>query len=65
MFIQMDKHLLAYYIGIFIIFASHIFMLSMQKFDLSSISTQHNIVNLFAGLTIAYYFMNKEKFINF
>lgn len=58
----MDIHLIAYYIGIFIVFASHIYVLSHKPTD--SIR-MHSLVNLIAGVLIAYYFMNKEQFITF
>ena len=56
----MDIHLISYYIGIFIIFMSHIYILltnnSMQM---------HSYINIIAAIMIAYYFMNKEGFIKF
>lgn len=58
----MDIHLIAYYIGIFIVFASHIYVLVDKPTDTIKI---HSFVNLIAGVLIAYYFMNKEKFITF
>jgi hypothetical protein len=57
----MDLHLVFYYIGIAIIFLSHIGML----FSKSAGARTHAAVNLFAGACIAYYFMNKERFIHF
>jgi len=57
----MDLHLVFYYLGISIIFLSHIGML----FNKSAGARTHAAVNLFAGACIAYYFMNKEKFIHF
>jgi hypothetical protein len=50
-----------YYLGISIIFFSHIGML----FNKSAEARMHAAANLFAGACIAYYFMNKEKFIQF
>ena len=58
----MDLHLLSYYIGIFIVFASHIYVLAKNPSKNMKI---HSYVNLVAVLLIAYYFMNKEKFIRF
>jgi hypothetical protein len=60
----MDQHLVSYYIGIFIIFASHIYML--YKPQQSAINMQqHSYVNIGAGLFIAYYFLHKEGYIKF
>jgi len=53
----MNIHLIFYYIGISIIFLSHISMLALPSMRL------HAILNLFAACCIAYYFMNKEGFI--
>jgi hypothetical protein len=57
----MDLHLVFYYLGIAIIFLSHIGML----FNKSAGARTHAAVNLFAASCIAYYFMNKERFIHF
>jgi hypothetical protein len=57
----MNRHLIFYYLGIAIIFFSHIGML----FNKSAEARAHAAANLFAGACIAYYFMNKEKFIQF
>lgn len=58
----MDIHLISYYIGILIVFVTHIFMLFMTSSNDMKI---HSILNIMAGFFIAYYFMNKEKFIKF
>lgn len=58
--IQMDKHLLAYFIGIAIVFGSHIMMVIQ-----SGGTNQHAMINIVAGLLIAYYFMNKQGYIKF
>lgn len=58
----MDRHLIAYYIGIFIVFASHIYVLAMKEMSMNDMKT-HSYINLAAALCIAYYFMNKEGFI--
>ncbi len=54
----MDKHLVAYYIGIAIVFGTHLFMLTKSV-------NNHAIINLIGALLIAYYFTNKEGFIKF
>ena len=60
----MDKHLIAYFIGIFIVFASHIYILYKPDQQLISMKT-HTYGNILAALLIAYYFMNKENYIDF
>jgi hypothetical protein len=60
----MEQHLLAYYIGILIIFGSHLYMLMYPNRPLMSMET-HVYANIFAAALIAYYFMNKEGFIAF
>lgn len=55
----MEAALISYYIGIFIVFASHIYTLVASK----GMMTTHSLLNLLAGLLIAYYFLTKEKFI--
>lgn len=49
-----QKHLVAYYIGIFFVIVSHLFMLRMPNMY------WHSIFNLLAAFLIAYYFVNKE-----
>ncbi len=59
----MDIHLLSYYIGIFIVFFSHIYMLlSKTSYKMAM---YHAYLNIFGALLIAYYFMHKEGFIHF
>lgn len=55
----MDRHLIAYYIGILIIFASHVYMLYAPNQMTDMIQT-HAYINILAGILIAYYFTNKE-----
>ena len=57
---MVDVHLVSYYIGISIIFLTHIFML----FQMPSMR-MHSVVSLLAGLMIAYYFMFRERIIDF
>ena len=54
----MDSHLIAYYIGIAVVFLSHIFML-IKPMPPSGMR-MHAIINIVAACLIAYYFMNKE-----
>jgi len=58
----MTYHLISYYIGIAVVFLSHIYILLNNPSDASM---YHSYANIFAGLLIAYYFMNKEKITNF
>jgi hypothetical protein len=60
----MDNHLIAYYIGILIIFASHLYILMNPTKPLMDMKT-HSYINIAACLLIAYYFMNKENYIKF
>jgi hypothetical protein len=53
----MDRHLIFYYIGIAIVFFTHIQIL------MSNLFSTHALLNLFAASCIAYYFMHKEGFI--
>jgi hypothetical protein len=52
----MNKHLLAYFIGIALVILTHIFMLSIPAMQM------HAIINLVAAGLIAYYFMWKEGY---
>lgn len=60
----MEQHLLAYYIGILIIFGSHLYMLMHPDTPMMS-TPAHSYANIFAATLIAYYFMYKENFIAF
>lgn len=53
----MNTPLLAYYIGIFIVFVTHAYMVSQN------VMTQHAYLNLAAAALIAYYFMTKEGYL--
>ena len=57
--LNMNIHLLAYYIGIAIVFLSHIYIAVTKGMS------SHTLLNIFGGALIAYYFMNKEGFIKF
>lgn len=60
----MEQHLLAYALGIMIVFGSHAYMLYAPNNPLSTME-QHCYVNIFAVILIAYYFMFKEGYINY
>jgi hypothetical protein len=57
----MDLHLISYFIGILIVFGSHIFILSTPDMKMNV----HAYINLLGAMLIAYYFMNKEGYIKF
>ncbi len=50
--------LIAYYIGIVIVFGTHIWMLVKMPH-----MRAHSIINIVAGVLIAYYFMRSQKYI--
>jgi hypothetical protein len=56
----MDSHILAFYIGIFIVFFSHIYSLCTDN-PLKITMNQHSYGNLIAVALIVYYFMYKDK----
>jgi hypothetical protein len=58
----MDVHLILYYIGISIVFVTHVLMLVTSE---NPKMKMHAVINVVAGLFIAYYFMAKEKYITF
>jgi hypothetical protein len=59
----MDIHLISYYIGICIVFLSHIYILAFDS--PCNMKTYHAYFNILGALCIAYYFMHKEGFIVF
>jgi hypothetical protein len=59
-----EQHLLAYYLGIAVIFGSHAYILYAPTKPLMTIQ-QHSYINLLAGLLIAYYFMHSQGYIKF
>jgi len=61
----MKLHLVMYYIGIAIVFFSHIYMAFQNMAMTAKEVRMHAYLNLFAAACIAYYFMNKENFIQF
>jgi hypothetical protein len=60
----MDLHLIAYYIGIMIVFISHFFLLYNPNQKMFTMQ-QHSYANILAASLIAYYFMHKEDYIKF
>jgi len=60
----MDIHLISYYIGIFIVFLTHAYMLLANPMNARDMKI-HAIINILGACMIAYYFMNKEGFIMF
>lgn len=60
----MDRHLIAYYIGIAIVFITHIAPLVAPERPLTSMRV-HSILNLVAASLIAYHFMHSQGFIKF
>ena len=55
----MNIQLISYYIGIFIVFFSHTYMLFFPKNPLTT-PKQHIYLNITASFLIAYYFVNTE-----
>jgi hypothetical protein len=59
----MDIHLISYYIGIFIVFFSQLYILfNKSSYKMMSFFA---FLNIIGSLFIAYYFMHKEEFIMF
>lgn len=59
----MDIHLVSYYVGIFIIFLSNIYVLIYTPSYKMMIYNAY--VNILGAFLIAYYFIHKEGFIKF
>lgn len=57
-------HMISYFIGILIIFGSHVFTLTYPKQKIISMKL-HCYINIFALIMIAYYFMWRENYIKF
>ena len=55
---MLEQHLLSYAVGIFIIFASHIYILYSPNTPLTSMQT-HSYMNIVAAMMVAYYFLFK------
>lgn len=53
-------NILFFYIGIFIIFASHIYSLVFPKIPIMSME-YHSYINILAGLLIVYYFFTFKQ----
>ena len=60
----MDKHLISYYIGILIIFLVNLYVLVKPNQTMLT-PRQYSIINLVGTFFIAYYFLSKERKINF
>ena len=60
----MEQHLLIYFIGIFIVLASHAYVLYKPNQPLMTMQ-QHCYINILATALIAYYFLHKESYIVF
>jgi len=58
------EHITFYYIGISIVFLTHLYMLFNPEMNMVT-GFIHALINLMAGAFIAYYFMHKEGFISF
>ncbi len=58
----MDQHIMAYYIGISIILALHIYLLAFDN-KMPMISEYQHYISIAGALLIVYYFLNKEKYI--
>ncbi len=61
---MLSLELLCYYIGIFIVFASHIFMLYDITFFMSAEKMKmHAYANIVAAVLIAFYFLKINKMV--
>lgn len=55
----MDAHLAAYFVGIFVVFASHLYTLLRPRAPLMSMRA-HCYANILAAGLIAFYFVHRE-----
>jgi hypothetical protein len=61
-----DLHVKTYYLGIFIVSASHIYFLTYPDYPINPYNVtikNHSYANLAAAAMIAYYFMTKEGYL--
>lgn len=58
-----DLHVKTYYLGIFILIASHIYFLAYPNNPYNVTIQNHSYANLAAAAMIAYYFMTKEGYL--
>lgn len=60
----MNKHIFSFYLGLFIVFGSHLYMLLKPDSPIMSMKA-HAYFNIFAGLLLIYYFLYMQKYIAF
>lgn len=58
----MERHTISYYLGILIIFGTHIYLL-INPNQTADAMVIHSYANLVAGLLVAYYFMYSKELI--
>ena len=61
---MLEQHTTAYFIGIFIIVASHAYMLYKPNQPLMTME-QHCYLNIAGAFLIAYFFLWSQKYISF
>lgn len=59
----MERHLFSYYIGILIIYLTHLLILVYPNYKMDM--KTHAYINIVGVWGIAYYFMYKENYIKF